>query len=85
MKDKLFQDEFDQVFKASGGPEPIIIPRTTTMKKQPPLQKQESRQELDLMDSDGSDESDHKRQGLSAMLQSEMSESPVAKQKAAPK
>ena len=38
MKDKIFQDEFDQVFKANS-PEPIIIPRTTTVKKQPPLQK----------------------------------------------
>ena len=77
LKDKLFQDEFDQVFKSSGGPEPIIIPKTTTIKKQQPLQKQQSRQELDLMESDGSDESDHMRQGLSAMLLSEMSESPV--------
>jgi hypothetical protein len=39
LKDKLFQDEFDQVFKSSGGPEPIIIPKTTTVKKQQPLQK----------------------------------------------
>lgn len=40
LKDKLFQDEFDQVFKSSGGPEPIIIPKTTTVKKQEPLEKQ---------------------------------------------
>jgi hypothetical protein len=81
LKDKIFQDEFDQVFKSSGGPEPIIIPKTTTVKKEQPLQKQQSRQELDLMESDDSDESDHRRQGLSAMIESEMSESPVRKQR----
>ena len=40
LKDKLFQDEFDLVFKSSGVPEPIIIPKTTAIvRKLQPLQK----------------------------------------------
>lgn len=29
MQDQIFQDEFEQVFKSSGGPEVIQIPRHT--------------------------------------------------------
>jgi uncharacterized protein related to proFAR isomerase len=55
LQDQLYQDEFEQVFKGGGAtaPEVIQIPKTTVQvrKGAPPLIKQQSRQELHLLES----------------------------------